>query len=130
MNNFLFILWLVLNGLLLVFVVHELFLLLSALTRRSKIKHVLDPNQELPFITVQLPVYNEKYVIRRLLESAANLNYSDERLEIQVLDDSSYETTEIIANFIREQKNGHLFSHVRRAYRHGFKAVALAYGLN
>ena len=75
MNNFLFILWLVLNGLLLVFVVHELFLLLSALTRRSKIKHVLDPNQELPFITVQLPVYNEKYVIRRLLESAANLNY-------------------------------------------------------
>ena len=130
MNNFLFILWLVLNGLLLVFVVHELFLLLSALTRGSKIKHVLDPNQELPFITVQLPVYNEKYVIRRLLESAANLNYSDERLEIQVLDDSSDETTEIIANFIREQKNGHLFSHVRRADRHGFKAGALAYGLN
>lgn len=129
MNNFLFIIWLVLNSLLLVFVIHELYLLIAALTRKSRTKRILDPNQELPLITVQLPVYNEKYVIRRLLESAANLNYPSERLEIQVLDDSSDETTEIIANFIREKTNGHVFSHVRRADRHGFKAGALAYGL-
>lgn len=68
---------------------------------RSRRKSVRLPKAsisgELPYVTVQLPVYNEKYVVARLLESVAGLRYPAHRLEIQVLDDSTDETTEIIA---------------------------------
>jgi len=129
MNNILFIIWLGLNTLLLIFVLHELYLLASALMRKKKPKKTIDPLQPLPFITLQLPVYNEKYVILRLLESAAKLNYPSSKLEIQILDDSTDETTEIIRNFINTQTSIHVFSHVRRSDRFGFKAGAMAYGL-
>ncbi len=129
MNNILFISWFGLNTLLLIFVMHELYLLVSALMRNKKPKKFIDSNKPLPIITVQLPVYNEKYVILRLLESAAKLNYPNDKLEIQILDDSTDETTEIIRDFIQNQGAGHVFKHVRRSDRFGFKAGALAYGL-
>ncbi|MGH2468067.1 MAG: histidine kinase, partial [Candidatus Limnocylindrales bacterium] len=50
-----------------------------------------------PRVTVQLPIYNELYVVRRLIDAAAQLTYPADRLEIQVLDDSSDETTAIVA---------------------------------
>ena len=50
--------------------------------------NLLDPN-EIPYVTVQLPIYNEKYVVPRLLENIAKLEYPKNKLEIQVLDDST-----------------------------------------
>ncbi|MFT5822761.1 MAG: cellulose synthase/poly-beta-1,6-N-acetylglucosamine synthase-like glycosyltransferase [Crocinitomix sp.] len=124
----LFIFWFILNLALLVFVVHELYLMVTALIRKKEPAPKHDPNHQFK-VTVQLPVYNEKYVIERLLKSAASLNYPDNLLEIQVLDDSTDETTELIEKFIAENERGAVFNHIRRADRSGFKAGALDYGL-
>ena len=88
------------------------------------------PQQVWPRVTVQLPLYNERYVARRLLEAAGALDYPRDRFEIQVLDDSTDETTEIVAHTaacLRE--DGLRVVHVRREARTGFKAGALAAGL-
>ena len=83
-----------------------------------------------PLVTVQLPVYNERYVARRLLQAAANLDYPADRLEIQVLDDSTDDTKHIVAEMVqRLQAGGVDITHVHRAERTGFKAGALAAGL-
>ncbi|WP_317047232.1 cellulose synthase family protein [Sediminitomix flava] len=87
-------------------------------------------NQELPNVTVQLPVYNEKYVVERLIDCICKLDYPKEKLEIQVLDDSTDETVEIIANKVSFWKNeGIDIQHIQREIRTGFKAGALDYGL-
>ncbi len=83
-----------------------------------------------PTITIQLPVYNELYVVERLLEAVVKLDYPKDKVEIQVLDDSNDETVEIIASKIKELEHfGWDIKHVRRKERVGFKAGALAYGL-
>jgi cellulose synthase/poly-beta-1,6-N-acetylglucosamine synthase-like glycosyltransferase len=83
-----------------------------------------------PRVTVQLPVYNERYVARRLLEAVGALDYPSDRLEIQVLDDSTDETSEIIAATAdRLRQTGLAVTQVRRETRAGFKAGALAEGL-
>ncbi len=83
-----------------------------------------------PFVTVQLPLYNEKFVAPRLLESAAALDWPREKLEIQVLDDSTDETREIVASKVKELRaRGVPIVHVHRRERRGFKAGALAEGL-
>ena len=130
MMNFIYVVWLIFNGLLLLFVCHELFLLIHALIRKNKVTQIKVLSTNLPKVTIQLPLYNEKYVVERLLTSAAMVNYPSDLLEIQVLDDSTDETSEIIRDFISTHKNGQLFTHIQRTDRTGFKAGALAYGLN
>lgn len=84
----------------------------------------------LPHITVQLPMYNEPRVARRVIEAAAKLDYPRDRLEVQVLDDSTDETAQIAAETIaRLRAEGHDVVHVRRSDRTGYKAGALAEGL-
>ncbi len=84
-----------------------------------------------PLVTVQLPIYNEKYVIERLIDSVCKLDYPSGKLEIQVLDDSTDESVEIIAQKIKEyQQQGINIKHIQRPERTDFKAGALAYGLN
>jgi cellulose synthase/poly-beta-1,6-N-acetylglucosamine synthase-like glycosyltransferase len=83
-----------------------------------------------PRVTVQLPLYNERYVARRLLQAAANLDYPSDRLEIQVLDDSTDDTQGIVAEMVqRLQVRGIDIAHLHRVERTGFKAGALAAGL-
>ncbi|MCT4579815.1 MAG: glycosyltransferase [Flavobacteriales bacterium] len=83
-----------------------------------------------PKITVQLPVYNEMYVIERLIDAVCQFNYPSDKLEIQVLDDSNDETVVIIANKVAEwQTKGVDIQYIRREDRKGFKAGALDYGL-
>jgi cellulose synthase/poly-beta-1,6-N-acetylglucosamine synthase-like glycosyltransferase len=83
-----------------------------------------------PVVTVQLPLYNEMYVAERLIEAAARLDYPPGRLEIQVLDDSTDETAGIVARAVeRERLRGVDIHHLRRPHRDGFKAGALAHGL-
>jgi cellulose synthase/poly-beta-1,6-N-acetylglucosamine synthase-like glycosyltransferase len=85
---------------------------------------------EPPRVTVQLPVYNERYVIRRLIRSVAALDWPHDRLEIQVLDDSDDETSEAAAEEVaRLRSEGLDVVHLRRPDRRGYKAGALEYGM-
>lgn len=87
-------------------------------------------SDEIPFVTIQLPVYNELYVMERLLENIVKLEYPREKLEIQVLDDSTDESVSGTATQIKElQKTGIDIQHIRRTNRQGFKAGALKEGL-
>ncbi|MGB3468155.1 MAG: cellulose synthase family protein, partial [Cyclobacteriaceae bacterium] len=86
-------------------------------------------SDEKPFVTVQLPVYNELYVIERLIEAIAKFDYPADKFEIQVLDDSTDETVEKIAKKVAEVRDrGINITQVRRTKRTGFKAGALKYG--
>ena len=84
----------------------------------------------LPHVTIQLPIYNELYVVERLLRKVAEMDYPTHLLEIQVLDDSTDETVELTAKLVAEiAKLGIDIKHVRRPERIGFKAGALEYGM-
>ena len=85
---------------------------------------------ELPKVLVQLPVYNELYVVERLIDAAASLNYPKDKLEIQLLDDSSDESFELASRRIQLWKEkGVNINQIKRLDRKGFKAGALQYGL-
>jgi cellulose synthase/poly-beta-1,6-N-acetylglucosamine synthase-like glycosyltransferase len=89
------------------------------------------PPREWPVVTVQLPIYNERYVVKRLIEAAAAIDYPRDRLEIQVLDDSTDETRAIAAARVAELRDEGLdIVHLVRASREGFKAGALQHGLD
>jgi cellulose synthase/poly-beta-1,6-N-acetylglucosamine synthase-like glycosyltransferase len=81
-------------------------------------------------VTIQLPLYNEMYVIERLIDSVCEIDYPKDKMEIQVLDDSTDETTAIVAKVVEEKKKlGFDISHIRRGSREGFKAGALKEGM-
>ncbi|MGH7325413.1 MAG: glycosyltransferase [Candidatus Rokuibacteriota bacterium] len=83
-----------------------------------------------PPVTVQLPLYNERYVARRLLDAVGAVDYPADRLEIQILDDSTDDTTAILADAARALAGrGLSVAHIHRLDRTGFKAGALAAGL-
>ena len=83
-----------------------------------------------PAVTIQIPVFNERYVVERAIQSACEVDYPAEQLEVQILDDSLDDTTELIAQAIRPyQRRGLQVRHVRREGRRHFKAGALAEGL-
>lgn len=91
--------------------------------------NLLDP-KEIPYVTIQLPIFNEKYVMERLLDNIARLEYPRTKLEIQVLDDSTDDSVESTARHIeRLQKSGLDIKHICRENRVGFKAGALKEGL-
>lgn len=86
--------------------------------------------EEYPFVTVQLPIYNEEYVIERLIDSVCKLDYPADKLEIQVLDDSNDGSEKIAAKKVNEyQSKGFNIKQIIRPERTGFKAGALKYGL-
>jgi cellulose synthase/poly-beta-1,6-N-acetylglucosamine synthase-like glycosyltransferase len=88
------------------------------------------PLTEFPHITVQLPLYNERYVSRRIIDAAAQFDYPSNKLTIQVLDDSTDETRQIVAESVAYWRaRGVDVQHICRTDRHGYKAGALAYGL-
>ena len=88
------------------------------------------PGFDWPAVTVQLPVYNERYVAERLINAVAALDYPSDRLQIQVLDDSDDITTEIISRAITRVRAGDVdIQHIRRPDRQGYKGGALQYGL-
>ncbi|MEM6262857.1 MAG: cellulose synthase family protein [Bacteroidota bacterium] len=108
---------------------HLIYTFLHHRSTRPK-RPPLQGDEDLPFVTIQLPIFNEMYVVERLLEATAAQDYPLERFEIQLLDDSTDETVDIAAEKIAElQARGVQVTHVRRPDRVGFKAGALAYGL-
>src|SRR5690606_19011927 len=112
----------------------QLNLLVNYLGYKKRIEeapkfNLLDP-KEIPLVTIQLPIYNEEYVMERLLENIAKIEYPKSKLEIQVLDDSTDDTVAETAARIEElQKTGLDIQHIRRENRKGYKAGALKEGL-
>lgn len=112
------------------FSIGQLALLITFLFNRKQEKP-LHRIVELPQLTVQLPIYNERFVIERVLGSVERLNYPKSKLEVQVLDDSTDDTTTIAAIKIEELRSlGFNIQHINRSNREGYKAGALQNGLN
>jgi len=106
---------------------HLVYLYLKHKDKIAKPKAVLEVR---PRVTVQLPVYNELYVVERLIEAACNIRYPKELLQIQVLDDSTDGTDQVAAAAVaKHQQLGFDIQHIHRTNRHGFKAGALENGL-
>jgi len=81
-------------------------------------------------VTIQLPLYNELYVVERLINAVCDIDYPKDKLEIQVLDDSTDETVNVVRNIVEEKKKlGFDISCIHRQNRSGFKAGALKEGL-
>lgn len=114
-----------------IFSIGQLNLALHSLKKGKEEDSTLPELTTLPSVTIQLPVYNERFVVERLLRAVAKIDYPVEQIEIQVLDDSTDDTSEIIAKTISEiDSQKKLFSHIRRDDRTGFKAGALQFGLD
>ena len=104
--------------LILMYALAQLNLLFNYLKARKKQddspKFDLTNPGEIPYVTIQLPVYNELYVMERLLDNIAKINYPSDKLEIQVLDDSTDESVETTAKHIKKlQETGLDIQHIR-----------------
>ena len=106
-------------------------LYLTFLSATKPRKHpVPPPLADYPRVTVQLPIYNELYVVERLVQAACEIDWPRDRLEIQLLDDSTDETQFISGRLVRTYASqGIDIVHIRREGRVGFKAGALHEGL-
>lgn len=104
-----------------------IYLYLRHSWRRPKPKQEFE---ELPLVTIQLPVFNEMHVVERLLTSVSKLDYPKDKMQIQLLDDSTDETTEISRVEIEKlQARGFMAELIHRTDRSGYKAGALENGL-
>lgn len=136
-ESFLLATYFVLLLFLALYATHSYLILYYYLTSRRKQRRDNQPENSphpqldhFPFVTIQLPVYNEKYVVERLLASVVNLDYPKDRYEIQILDDSTDETTFILSSLVEKYTSlGYNISLRHRSNRNGFKAGALMAGL-
>ena len=123
------ILYLMVVGLLFIYGINFFYLTYIS-WRDRKIHYDLPSIETWPYVTIQLPVYNEVYVIRRLIEAAAQMDYPQARLEIQILDDSTDETRQIARQCVDFfSSRGVNIVHIHRKRRMGYKAGALAEGM-
>lgn len=103
------------------------FHLLFHYKKKERSITVEDINDEiLPFVTIQLPIYNELYVVERLVDNIVKMDYPKDRYEIHVLDDSTDETVDVTRRKIEEYKaHGFNIEQITRENRTGYKAGAL-----
>src|ERR1700726_4110413 len=110
--------------------VHRYFIIYLFLKHRKRELVPARRFRQLPKVTVQLPIFNEIYVVERLLRSVSELDYPRDLLQIQVLDDSTDDTREVTASCAEElRQRGYNVQLIQRVNRTGFKAGALAGGL-
>ncbi len=131
MEDFLLIVYFVSLSILFAFGIHGLVMLYYY----RKTLHIKTPEMkiegEYPDVTIQLPMYNEMYVIERLIKAVCNIEYPKEKLQIQVLDDSTDETTIIASKLVDEYRaKGFDIEYIHRTNREGYKAGALKDGLD
>src|SRR5580704_4866619 len=112
------------------FGLHRYWLVYEYAKHRKNVPGPPPPIDRWPKVTIQLPIYNERYVIERLVEAVARFDYPSELLEIQVLDDSTDETRQVARSCVeRYQALGTDIHYLHRDNREGYKAGALAEGL-
>ena len=102
------------------------------LTYRSIKRKAITPTKEMgtPTITIQLPIYDEKYVAKRLVDAVCAMDYPKEKMMIMVLDDSDDETVDLLFDVVAKyKKEGFQIEHIRRGTRKGYKAGALKYAM-
>lgn len=124
--------YLIVTGILSLYGFHNLittimYLRMKTPTRR---RDEVEPPKEWPHVTVQLPIFNEKYTVERLLQAVTQLDYPSDRLQIQVLDDSTDDTFDLVRGLVEEYKHGGVdIEFIHRVDRKGYKAGALENGL-
>ena len=129
MEQFILISYIICLSILFVFGAHGFVMIYHYYKHRNEVEGDL-PLTETPMVTIQLPLYNEMYVVRRLIDASCSIDYPRDRIEIQVVDDSTDETVDLVASIVREkQAKGYDITHVHRTNRQGFKAGALKEGL-
>lgn len=123
------ILYLIVVGLLFVYGINFFYMTYISWRDRN-IQSSLPEIETWPYVTIQLPIYNELYVVQRLIEAAVQIDYPRDRLEIQVLDDSTDETRQIASHCVDlYSSRGVNIVHLHRSRRTGYKAGALAEGM-
>lgn len=129
MATLILVIYFIVLGMLALYGFHRAQLLLLYWRYRKNEPKALGQFQELPLVTVQLPIFNELYVVDRLLEGVAKLDYPKDKLEIQVLDDSTDETCATAAGKVQELRSrGYRAVYLHRSDRVGYKAGALDAG--
>lgn len=109
---------------------HRYQLVYYYLKYRHRAPQPAAPPAEWPTVTIQLPIFNERYVIERLIDSVAQFDYPRDRMHVQVLDDSTDQTCEVARGVVeRYQALGFPISHHHRENRDGYKAGALREGM-
>ncbi|MGH9775715.1 MAG: cellulose synthase family protein [Candidatus Acidiferrales bacterium] len=117
-------------GILAAYGIHRYALVYNFFKYRNRVPAPAPDPEEWPKVTIQLPIFNERYVIERLVEAVAQIEYPREKLEIQVLDDSMDETQEVARACVeRYQQLGVPIEYLHRGNRDGYKAGALQEGM-
>ncbi|MCF8240691.1 MAG: glycosyltransferase [Melioribacteraceae bacterium] len=130
MNETILIIYIISLTVMLIFASHGFIMLFYHKKYSKNQPSELEELDDLETVTIQLPLYNEYYVAERLINSVCEIDYPKDKLEIQVLDDSTDETIDLVANIVEEKlKEGFDITHVRRVDRTGYKAGALKEGL-
>jgi cellulose synthase/poly-beta-1,6-N-acetylglucosamine synthase-like glycosyltransferase len=130
MEHFVLITYVLSLTVLFIFGSHGFIMIYYYLKYRSRPHPEAGAIDSYPVVTVQLPLYNEVYVVGRLIDASCSMVYPREKLEIQVLDDSTDQTVDVVSEYVaRYRRQGFDIKHVRRASREGFKAGALKEGL-
>lgn len=130
MNVFIIVVYFLVLIILACFGAHRYYMVYLYLKNRKNAPKPKGEFQQLPFVTIQLPMYNEMYVAERLIDAVIKMDYPQDRMEIQVLDDSTDETVHIASqrvDYYREK--GIDISYLHRENRKGFKAGALEAGM-
>src|SRR5919202_3630259 len=130
---FLYLIFLTIGWILMVYTLNFYYL---AYQSRNNIRHEKKRRQKIelptniPIVTIQLPLYNEKYVAKRLIDAVCRIDYPKDRLQIQVLDDSDDDTADLIRSIVEEYKfKGFDIVYIHRIHRTGYKAGALKEGI-
>ncbi len=130
---FLYVIFLMIGWILMLYTLNFYYL---AYQSRNNIRHTKKMRQQaelpifLPIVTIQLPLYNEKYVAKRLIDAVCRIEYPKERLHIQVLDDSDDDTIDLIKSIVDDYRfKGFDIVHMHRTDRSGYKAGALKAGM-
>src|SRR5690348_13342877 len=109
---------------------HRYYIVYQYMKHRDQVPGPPPPVDEWPLVTIQLPIYNEMYVVDRLVDAVCAIDYPQDRLEIQMLDDSTDETCAIAELAVRRQASrGFNIKYIHRVDRTGYKAGALEAGL-
>ncbi len=127
-TQFVFDLFLISAVIIIAYTCNFYYLAFLSCKRKDVLSTITDPGS--PSVTIQLPIYNEKYVAKRLVDAVCGLDYPKNKMRIMVLDDSDDNTTVLLRDVVdRYKKQGFQIEHVRRGTRSGYKAGALKHAM-
>lgn len=128
---FLYVLFIIVSWIIMLYTLNFYYLAYHSKAKVRRRQTMTLSSASLPVVTIQLPLYNEKYVARRLIGAICSMDYPKDKLQVQVLDDSDDDTVDLIRSIVDEYRfKGFDIEQVRRTDRKGYKAGALKEGMN